>query len=97
MSNDVIFLVINVFYCVVQRFLPNAATLATYMEIDGITVALTVYAFITSRVWSHSRWNHFAGALKTERRKGVALQRAKTRRTHEKDIGCNWLGFDVCC
>jgi hypothetical protein len=35
MSNHVIVLVINVFCCFVQRFLPNAASLATYVVIDG--------------------------------------------------------------
>jgi hypothetical protein len=57
MSNDVIVLVINVFCCFVRRFLPSAASLATYVEIDGITAALTVYGFILYRVWSESRRN----------------------------------------
>jgi hypothetical protein len=57
MSNDVIVFVINVFCCFVRRFLPNTAGLATYVEIDGITAALTVYAFILCRVWFESRRN----------------------------------------
>jgi hypothetical protein len=55
MSNHVIVLVINVFCCFVQRFLPNAASLATYVVIDGITAALTVYGFILYRVWFDPR------------------------------------------
>jgi hypothetical protein len=55
MSNDVIVLVIDVFCCFVHRFLPNAASLASYVEIDGITAALTVYGFILNRVWFDSR------------------------------------------
>jgi hypothetical protein len=53
MSNDVIVLVMNVFCCVVQRFL----SLATYVEMDGITAALSVYGFILYRVWFESRRN----------------------------------------
>jgi hypothetical protein len=55
MSKDVIVFVINSFCCFVQQFLPNAARLATYMEIDGITAALSVYGFILCRVWFKSR------------------------------------------
>ena len=55
MSNDVIVLVINVFCCVAGRFLPDAASLASYVEIDGITAALSVYGFILYRVWFESR------------------------------------------
>jgi hypothetical protein len=57
MSNDVIVFVIDVFCWFVQRFLPNAASLATYVEIDGITAALIVYGFILYRVWFKSRPN----------------------------------------
>lgn len=49
MSNNSIVFVINFFCCFVQRFLPNGARLATYMEIDGITAALSVYPNRVSR------------------------------------------------
>jgi hypothetical protein len=55
MSNDVTVFVIRFFCCFVQQFLPNAARLATYMEIDGITAALSVYGFILCRVSLKSR------------------------------------------
>ena len=57
MSNHVIVLVIDGFCCFVQRFLPNAASLATYVEIDGITAACAVYGFILCRVGFDSRPN----------------------------------------
>jgi hypothetical protein len=57
MSNDAIVLVIDVFCCLVRRFLLNAASLATYVEIDGITAALGVYGLILYRVWFKSRRN----------------------------------------
>jgi hypothetical protein len=57
MSNDAVVFVINFFCCFVQQFLPNAARLGTYMEIDGITAALSVYGFILCQVWFKSRRN----------------------------------------
>jgi len=57
MFNDLIVLVITVFWCFVRRFFANAASLPTYVEIYGITAALTVFGFILCRVWFESRRN----------------------------------------
>jgi hypothetical protein len=55
MSNDLILLVTNVFCCLAGRSLPDTASLASYVEIYGITAALSLYGFILYRVWFESR------------------------------------------
>jgi hypothetical protein len=57
MSNDVIVFAVDVFCFFARRFLLNTTSLATYVEIDGITSALSVYAFILCRVCFKSRRN----------------------------------------
>jgi hypothetical protein len=57
MSSDVIVFAVDVFCFLARRFLLNMASLATYVEIDGITSALCIYAFILYRVCFKSRRN----------------------------------------
>jgi hypothetical protein len=57
MFNDVIVLVITVFWYFVRRFFANAASLPTYVEIYGITAAIPVFGFMLRRVWFGSRRN----------------------------------------
>ena len=49
---------LNLLSCFVRRTLPVAATLASYVEIDAITMALSTYAFIlwksVSRIAKHN-------------------------------------------
>jgi len=39
-------ILLNLLFCFVRRTLPVAATLASYVEIDAITMALSTYVFI---------------------------------------------------
>jgi hypothetical protein len=47
----------NILFWLIRAFLSNAATLANDMEIEAITIACGVYAFILYQLWLYSRWN----------------------------------------
>jgi len=55
MPNNLFQILLNLLCCFVRRSLPVAATLASYVEIDAITMALSTYAFILNRLWLASR------------------------------------------
>jgi hypothetical protein len=55
MTNNVLFILLNLLCCSIRRFLPVAATFASYIEIEAATLALGIYAFILCRVWLASR------------------------------------------
>ena len=55
MPNNLFQILLNLLCCFVRRSLPVAATLASYVEIDAITMALSTYAFILYRLWLASR------------------------------------------
>jgi hypothetical protein len=58
MPNNLFLILLNLLCCFVRRSLPVAATLASYVEINAITMALSTYAFIlwksVSRVAKHN-------------------------------------------
>ncbi len=55
MGNNVFLILLNLLCCFVRKSLPVAATLASYVEFDAITMALSAYAFILYRLWLASR------------------------------------------
>ncbi len=50
-------ILLNLLFCFLRRTLPVAATLASYVEIDAITMALSTYVFILYRLWLATRSN----------------------------------------
>ena len=67
MPNNVYLILLNLLCCFFRRSLPVAARLASYVEIDAITMALSTYAFILYRLWLASRSSARTKEVPTER------------------------------
>jgi hypothetical protein len=75
---------LNILFCLMRGFLSNAGTLAHGLEIEAITVACSVYAFIFYRIWLHSRRN----ARATESRSTSLLHYCARHEEESHRIGC---------